>query len=159
MPGHKRLKSDILDHFVFDILVSSNAIMVYMNRKNEGFTVIEIIFVTVILAIASIFFFIQKNSLQVTADDNAKKTAINSMYYSLEEVFFPANNYYPQSISSDNLKSVDPDLFDDPDGLTINTAGSAYTYKPVNCEAEKCKGYTLKATLENEEDYKKTNKN
>lgn len=130
-----------------------------MTKQSEGFTVIEIIFVAVILAIASIFFFVQKNGLEITANDNIKKTAINAMYYSLEEVFYPANKYYPQSISAENLKSVDPDLFDDPDGFTINTAGSAYTYKPTNCEAEKCKGYTLTATLEDEDDFKKTNKN
>lgn len=130
-----------------------------MKNRNNGFTIIELIFITVILAVAGIFFFIQKNNLQVTAVDNSKKVAINAMYYSLEEVFYPENKYYPQTISSDNLKSVDPDLFTDPDGIKINTSGSAYSYKPVNCENEKCKGYTLKATLDNEADYIKTNKN
>ncbi|MDK2898815.1 MAG: hypothetical protein PWQ10_2 [Patescibacteria group bacterium] len=129
-----------------------------MKKHTNGFTVIEILFVTVLVATASILFFIQKNSLEIAARDNARKTAINAMYYSLEEVFYPANEYYPQSINSDNLKSMDPTLFTDPTDIMINTSGSSYTYTPANCVNEKCKSYTLKATLENEGDFIKTNK-
>lgn len=131
----------------------------YMTRHSDGFTVIELVFISTLLTIASIFFFIQKNNIEVTAADNSKKAAINAMYYSLEEVFYPANGYYPASINSDNLKSVDPTLFTDIDGNLINTTDSAYAYKPVNCENDHCKGYTLLATLKNEADYTKTNKN
>ena len=81
------------------------------------------------------------------------------MYYGLEEVFYPTYKYYPQTISSDNLRSVDPTLFTDPDGIAINTAGSAYTYSPTNCTDGKCKSYTLKSTLENEGDFVKISRN
>jgi len=130
-----------------------------MIKKSNGFTVIELLFIVLLLGAASVLFFLQKNSIETSAQDNTKKTAINSMYYSLEEVFYPTNKYYPQTISSDNLKSVDPALFTDPDGIKLGTAGSAYTYTPTNCAENKCKSYTLKSTLENESDYTKTNKN
>lgn len=130
-----------------------------MNKRTNGFTVIELIFISALLAIASVFFFVQKDNLKTAARDDTKKIAINAIYYGLEEIFYPANGYYPQSISSENLKSVDPDLFTDPGGEDINTADSAYSYKPTNCNDNKCKGYTLKSTLENEDDYVKTNKN
>ena len=130
-----------------------------MTRHHNGFTIVELIFISALLAIASVFFFIQKNNIGVTATDNSKKTAINAMYYSLEEVFYPANGFYPSSINSDNLKSVDPALFTDADGNLINTAGSAYAYKPTNCENDRCKGYTLVADLTDEADYIKTNRN
>lgn len=130
-----------------------------MMKHSKGFTIIELLFVTVIVAAATVVFFIQKNSLSVVASDNTEKTAINSMYYSLEEVFYPANKYYPQTISSDNLKSVDPALFTDPNGVKIGTAGSAYSYKPTNCVNNKCKSYTLEAALQNEADYIKTSRN
>jgi len=130
-----------------------------MTKQSHGFTVIEILFVSLIAITASILFFVQKNNLETVATDNAKKTAINAMYYSLEEVFYQNNKFYPQSISSDNLKSVDPSLFTDPNGTKINTAGSSYTYSATDCQDNKCKGYTLKTTLQNEADYKKTNKN
>lgn len=129
-----------------------------MNKSN-GFTVIELIFIIVIASIVSVLFFIQKNDLQIMANDDTKKTAINAMYYSLEEVYYANNKYYPQTIDSDNLKSVDPILFTDPNGVTIGTAGSDYSYSPTNCLSNQCKSYTLKATLEKEADYIKTSRN
>jgi len=130
-----------------------------MTKRITGFTVIELLFVAVLVGLASVLFFVQKHNLEVVAQDDTKKTAINAMYYGLEEVFYPANKYYPQSISSDNLKSVDPALFTDPNGVIINTAGSAYTYSPTNCVDSKCKSYTLESTLENEDDFVKTSRN
>jgi type II secretory pathway pseudopilin PulG len=130
-----------------------------MTKRITGFTVIELLFVAVLVGLASILFFVQKHNLEVVAQDDTKKTAINAMYYGLEEVFYPTYKYYPQSISSDNLKSVDPALFTDPNGIKINTAGSAYTYSPTNCTDGKCKSYTLQTTLENESDFIKTSRN
>jgi len=130
-----------------------------MTKKSQGFTVIELIFIVVVCGLASILFFVQKNELQIIASDDSKKIAINSMYYSLEEVFYAANKYYPQTISSDNLKSVDPALFTDPDGILIGTAGSVYSYLPTNCNDNQCKSYTLKSTLQKEADYIKTSRN
>jgi len=129
-----------------------------MAKKSNGFTVIELIFIIVLIGFASILFFVQKNNLKVTSDDNTKKTAINAMYYSLEEVFFAQNGYYPSTISTDNLKSVDPALFTDPNGVKLGETGSAYSYVPTNCTDNKCKSYTLKADLTNEADYTKANK-
>jgi type II secretory pathway pseudopilin PulG len=130
-----------------------------MTKQSKGFTVIELLFIVALLIAASVLFFIQKNSIEISAQDNTKKTAINAMYYSLEEVFYPTNKYYPQTISSDNLKSVDPALFTDPNGIKLGTAGSIYTYTPADCTDNKCKKYTLKSTLANEADFIKTNKN
>lgn len=130
-----------------------------MTKHLHGFTVIELLFVTILVGAASVLFFVQKQNLEVVARDDTKKIAINAMYYSLEEVFYPAHKYYPQSINSDNLKSVDPALFTDPNGIMINTAGSAYTYSPTNCVNDKCESYTLQSTLENEGDFIKTSKN
>lgn len=131
-----------------------------MTKKyTSGFTVIEIIFVAVLAGVVSVIFFAQKNNLESIANDNLKKTSINAMYYSLEEVFYTSNSYYPQTISSDVLKSVDPDLFTDPSGIKFGDEGSSYAYTPTNCLDNKCKSYTLKAILENETDYIKTSKN
>ena len=127
-----------------------------MKKYAQGFTVIEIIFVAIIAAFASTIFFVQKNNIEVAANNNIKKSAINSIYYSLEEVFYKSNNYYPQAINSDNLKSVDPDLFTDPSGVKINETGSSYHYSALDCSTDgKCKSYELKATLSREADYTK----
>ncbi len=130
-----------------------------MIKRTSGFTVIEVIFVILILGVASALFFVQKNNAAVMARDDQRKVAINSMYYGLEEVFYKANNYYPSSIDEKVLPSVDPDLFTDPNGIKIGSAGSAYRYEPANCTDNKCKSYTLRTTLENEADFIKTSRN
>jgi type II secretory pathway pseudopilin PulG len=130
-----------------------------MKKQSDGFTIIEILFVVILLGTASTLFFIQKNDLSILARDNQRKVAINSMYYGLEEVFYTNNKYYPQTINSDNLKSVDPDLFTDSNGVKLGDTGSLYNYEPTNCVDQKCKGYTLKSSLENEADFVKTSRN
>ena len=130
-----------------------------MNKHSRGFTVIELIVIIAVLGAASVLFFIQKNNVEVAARDGQRKTAINAMYYSLEEVFFRANGFYPQTIDETNLPSVDPTLFKDPDGVKIGEAKSTYRYEPVNCVDAKCKSYTLRTTLQNEADFIKQSKN
>ena len=91
--------------------------------------------------------------------DEQRKTAINAMYYSLEEVYFKQHQSYPRTIDSTVLPSVDPDLFKDPSGVKIGEAGSNYSYDATNCDADACKAYSLRTTLQNEDDYIKTNRN
>lgn len=127
-------------------------------KSSRGFTVIELIIVIAFLAVASVIFFVQKNNIEVAGRDDQRKTAINAMYYSLEEVYFKAHSSYPRTISSQVLPSVDPDLFKDPNGVKIGESNSDYRYEPTNCDGDACKGYTLRTTLENEADYIKTNR-
>lgn len=128
-------------------------------NKSKGFTVIELIVVIVFLSAAGILFFVQKNNIEVANRDMQRKTAINAMYYALEESFYKTNNYYPAEINETNLKTVAPELFNDPSENTINEEGSDYRYDTTGCVDEKCSGYTLRADLENEADFIKTNRN
>jgi prepilin-type N-terminal cleavage/methylation domain-containing protein len=130
-----------------------------MTKHSRGFTVIELIFTIVILAAASILFFAQKSNLEVAKDDQQRKISINAMYYSLEEVYYPANGFYPTTISSDTLPSMDPTLFTDPAGVKLGDANSNYHYESTNCVDNKCKSYTLRSTLQNEADYIKESRN
>jgi len=127
-------------------------------RTSDGFTIIEIIFVVTLLAAASVLFFIQKNNLEVAERDEVRKTSINAMYYSIEEVYFKANGFYPRTIDTTILPSVDPTLFKDPSGVKLGEANSNYRYEPYNCTDDACKNYTLRTILENEDDYVKTNR-
>ncbi len=85
----------------------------------SGFTVIELIVVAIILAIAGILIFIQINNLTVAHQDEQRKTAINAIHYALEEVYFAQNGSYPATLTPQSLPSVDPGLFTDPDGFTL----------------------------------------
>lgn len=129
-----------------------------MNTTKRGFTIIELLFIVVLLGAASVLFFVQKNNVEVASRDEVRKTSINAMYYSLEEVFYKNNNFYPRTISETILPSVDPVLFEDPEGVKIGEADSEYRYEGTNCDGDACKSYTLRTTLENEADYIKTNR-
>lgn len=130
-----------------------------MNTPRRGFTVIELLFIVVILGTASVLFFLQKNSLEVASRDEVRKTSINAMYYGLEEVFYKTNGYYPRTIDEKILPSVDPALFSDPEGVKIGESNSEYRYETANCEGDRCKSYTLRTTLENEADFVKNSRN
>lgn len=127
--------------------------------SNKGFTVIELIIVVVILASASILFFYQKNNIEIANRDNQRKTAINAMYYALEKSYYAQNKSYPSVINSETLTSLEPGLFTDPNGVVINESSSTYRYEPTGCNQNVCTGYTLRADLEKEADYVKTNSN
>jgi Tfp pilus assembly protein PilE len=129
-----------------------------MNTSQRGFTLIELFFIIALLATASILFFIQKNNLEVANRDEIRKTSINAMYYGIEEVFYKANGYYPRTIDSKVLPSVDPALFSDPAGVKISESNSDYRYETSNCDGDRCKSYTLRTTLENEADFVKNNR-
>lgn len=119
---------------------------------------IELLVVIVLLAGASVLFFMQKHNIEVARADDQRKMAINAMYYNLEEVFYVQNGYYPDTISKDVLKAVDPTLFTDPNGVAFGEAESDYRYEPTNCTNERCRSYSLRTTLQNEADYVKTNR-
>ncbi len=80
-------------------------------KSTRGFTIIELMIVVVLFAVASVVFFVQKNNVEVVARDEARKTSINAIYYSLEEVYFKANESYPRTVNAETLPSVDPELF------------------------------------------------
>ena len=128
-------------------------------KSSRGFTVIELVIVVAFFAAASVLFFVQKNHVEVAARDDARKTAINAMYYSLEEVYYKQHNGYPRTINSEILPSVDPNLFKDPNGVKIGESGSNYRYEGLNCNGDTCKSYTLRADLEAEGDFVKSSNN
>lgn len=128
-------------------------------KKRNGFTIFEIIVVAAFVTLALVLFFVQKANVDAMDRDDARKTAINAMYYALEEGFYAKNNYYPETISEENLTVMDPALFTDPLGVNLGVEGSSYTYEPANCTNGKCREYILKAVLEKEDIYIKRNRN
>lgn len=127
-------------------------------KKKSGFTLIELVVCCALAGLVLILFFVQKANVDAMNRDDARKTAINAMYYALEEGFFAEKGYYPQEISEENLTVMDPVLFTDPNGLNLGKEGSDYSYTPANCNNGKCKEYTLRAKLEKEDVYTKKNR-
>jgi type II secretory pathway pseudopilin PulG len=128
-------------------------------KRSHGFTVIELIFVIVFVGFATGLLLYQKAGALAAQRDEERKTAINAMYYNLEEVFYEKNGYYPEKIDSKTLRAMDPQLFTDPEGHKLGDVGSDYRYESADCRGDHCKSYVLRANLEKEADYVKTNRN
>ena len=128
-------------------------------KAKQGFTVLEIVIVATFAGLLFLLFFLQKSSLDAFDRDEARKTAINAMYYALEESFYKEHNYYPEFISEDNIKVIDPSLWTDPDGHNLGDPASSYSYEAADCKDGKCQEYILKSKLEKEDTYVKYNRN
>lgn len=127
--------------------------------KQQGFTVIELLITISFLIAVGVVLFFQLDGINTQQINSDKKVAINAMYFSLEEEFYPKNNYYPEYIEENTLKTMDQELLIDPFDIKIGEAGSAYRYEPTDCVDGKCKSYTLRATLDKEEDFIKESRN
>ncbi|MBR2695685.1 type II secretion system protein [Candidatus Saccharibacteria bacterium] len=125
----------------------------------KAFTVPELLVVCAFASLLLVLFFIQKGNVDAMSRDEKRKTAINAMYYALEESFYATNKYYPEEINESVLTVIDPELFTDPNGFYINADLGSYSYEATNCKDGKCKSYTLRAELEKEDSYIKRNRN
>lgn len=128
--------------------------------KQRGFTVIELLVVIVVLSVGAWLFFSERATVEAASRDAERKVAINAMYYNLEEVFYETNGYYPRKIDSKTLRAMDTALFTDPDGIKLGESESDYRYEPTNCSVDdKCTAYTLRSSMEREDDFVRTNRN
>lgn len=128
-------------------------------KRQSGFTVLELLVTVVFLVVAGTFVFVQKRNLEIINRDSLRKTAINSIYYNLEDIYFPASGHYPEHLTADVLRGVDPALLKDSNGKTFGEQGSDYSYTPKDCTEGKCRSYTISANLENEADLVKPSRN
>lgn len=128
-------------------------------KYDRGFTVIELLITLIVAGAITILFISQRAELSAAIRDSQRKTAINAMYYNLEEVYYEKNDSYPDHIDSKVLRAMDPELFTDPNGVKINNPNAEYRYEPTGCQNNKCTGYTLRAPLEKEAEYTKKQRN
>lgn len=126
-------------------------------RKQQGFTVVEVIVVIIVLLAAGLIFWHQKAVINGKDRDLQRKTSINAMSYALDHVYYAKNHYYPQSLNEKTFTVIDPALMKDPAGRMIGDQDSDYRYEPTNCSGGQCQAYSLRSQLEYEADYVKTN--
>ncbi len=128
-------------------------------KRSHGFTLIELLVVIIFISLSAGILFYQMANIEASQRDNDRKTAINAMYYNLEEVFYEKNGYYPNTVDSKILKAMDADLFTDPQGVKFGEATSDYRYDPIDCENDRCRSYALTSRLTKEADYVKKSRN
>lgn len=129
------------------------------STRQRGFTILELIIAIVFVLVAGTVFYVQKRDLEVQARDSTRKTSINAIYYNLEDVFYATNKFYPEKLTADQLKGLDPSILKDPEGVAVGEQNSDYSYEPKDCMDSKCKSYSLRANLEHEADYVKASRN
>lgn len=128
-------------------------------KDKKGFTVLELMIVGAFMSLLLVIFFIQKSNIEAMDRDDARKTAINAMYYALEEYYYPKYGYYPSEINEEVLPVIDPELFTDPFGTNLGIDGSSYSYEVANCnDKNQCREFTLRAELEKESVFIKKSK-
>ncbi len=128
-------------------------------KASSGFTVVELLVAIAFLGVVGTLLFQQQQDLRIIHRDQDRKTAINAIYYNLEEVVKPTLGGYPRTLSAVQLKAMDKALLKDPAGVSIGEPTSQYRYEPTGCNGgDICAGYTLRADLEREADFIKTNR-
>lgn len=128
-------------------------------NKPSGFTAIELIVAIVVLVGTGIIFVMQKNDLSAQHRDIERKTAINAIYYNLEEIVYPGLKGYPAQLDATQLKAMDSALLTDPNGIKLGASGSDYAYEPSSCNGNICQHYTLRASLEREAAFERRSRN
>jgi prepilin-type N-terminal cleavage/methylation domain-containing protein len=136
--------------------------MISLNKEQKGFTIIELVIVTLLIGILALIVFITYRGI---SQDNRNKTREShvSQLSNLLEYYYGQNSVYPtlanlndeQWRNANNFK-LDAELLKDPSGkqavlVSTPTAG-AFTYvtTPADCNNNgiDCTGYTLTANYE-----------
>lgn len=144
--------------------------MISLNRKQQGFTIVELLIVIVVIGILAGLVITTFNGIQQKGRDTERETDVKALHSQIE-AYWAQKGYYPSltdmnargagEFVATNLKGLDAEAFKDPKGtdnlLDAATAADVYAYAytvtnsaGTSCEADSttCAKYTLTAQLE-----------
>jgi prepilin-type N-terminal cleavage/methylation domain-containing protein len=144
--------------------------MISLKRKQQGFTIVELLIVIVVIGILAGLVLVTFNGIQQKARNTERTTDLKAIQSHLE-AYNAQNGRYPLLSDmntqpgtgnwwiQDNMKGLDKGALKDPKGSTSNLAGSAtvnqYAYAPTaddgsTCDnsATDCGKYVLTAKME-----------
>lgn len=144
--------------------------MISLKKRNQGFTIVELLIVIVVIGILALLVITTYSGIQAKARNSKRQTDIQSVQTQVE-AFFSQNGYYPSlgdlnssTWRSTNMKSLDVNALVDPSStcnpsssscLVTSPAAKSYAYAVTDssgnsCEADDttCAKYTLTATYE-----------
>jgi len=134
-----------------------------LQRKQQGFTIVELLIVIVVIGILAALVVTTFTGIQRRARDTERETDVKAIHGQVE-AYYAQNGRYPTlanlndaTFRSANMKGLDAEALKDPKGSGSTLAagtGSAtqygYDVTPSGCDntATDCTGYTLTATKE-----------
>lgn len=140
--------------------------MISLKRKEQGFTIVELLIVIVVIGILAALVVTTFSGIQKKGRDSERKTDVQAVHAQLE-AYHATNGRYPTlaNLNDDtwvgaNLKGLSVDALADPKGsandLAATTTANTYVYAvlPAGCDNDPatntadCASYTLTATLE-----------
>ena len=142
--------------------------MISLKKRNQGFTIVELLIVIVVIGILALLVITTYSGIQAKARNSKRQTDVQSLQTQLE-AFFSQNGYYPSltdvnsgSWLSTNMKSLDQNALIDPSNptssktLVASPAAKSYSYQvtqsdgSTSCESDDttCAKYTLTGTYE-----------
>lgn len=148
-----------------------------LNRKQQGFTIVELLIVIVVIGILAALVITTFTGIQQKGRDTERTTDIKAIHGQIE-AYYAQNGRYPTLANlqsgtwiGTNLRGLDQDALHDPKGAAGNNivaaaAANSYSYAVHDgsnnaCDntATDCRSYTLTATLESGTTYQKTQLN
>jgi prepilin-type N-terminal cleavage/methylation domain-containing protein len=145
--------------------------MISLKKRNQGFTIVELLIVIVVIGILALLVITTYSGIQAKARNSKRQTDIQSIQTQLE-AYFSQNGFYPSLTDmkgtaaggwiSTNMKSLDANALIDPSNptqsnqLVASPAAKVYSYQvtqadsTTSCESDDttCAKYTLTATYE-----------
>jgi prepilin-type N-terminal cleavage/methylation domain-containing protein len=139
--------------------------MMSLKQKQQGFTIVELLIVIVIIAILAGLVYTTFTGIQQKSRDTVRTANIKGLHGALEAYYAQNSSRYPTLANmndatwrSNNLKGLDADAIKDPKGSTTLAAAPAantLSYEVVASDdtacdntTKDCAKYTLTATLE-----------
>lgn len=127
------------------------------NNKQQGFTIVELLIVIVVIGILAALVITTFTGIQKKARDTERTTDIKALHSQLE-AYYANNGYYPDisNVTTTDLKGLDATALIAPQNGTTITAAAATTTKyqyvasPAGCTtaAGNCTSYVLSYILE-----------
>jgi prepilin-type N-terminal cleavage/methylation domain-containing protein len=149
--------------------------MISLKRKQDGFTIVELLIVIVVIGILAALVVTTFSGIQRKARNTERETDIKAIHGQLEAYFSNGNSTYPTLANlndstwrSTNMKSLDAEALKDPKGTTqavsatVSNTQYGYAVTPAGCDntaGNECTTYTLTANLEGGGTFAKTNLN
>lgn len=139
--------------------------MISLKRKDQGFTIVELLIVIVVIGILATLVIVTFTGIQQKARNTKRQTDINAIA-SHVEAYNASNGKYPTlanmndtAFRAANTKGLDPAALQDPKGtaqtLVAAPVADSYAYQPTDDSGNACDNattdctkYTLTATLE-----------